>query len=162
VQRGRLPLPGVPPVKPLLDKPFIVFGKPSIGQAEKDAVRDVLDSGWLSTGSKVKAFEAEFERLHGRRACRRRVVLHGSADHFAARLRRGAGDEVITTPLTFVATVNAILSLGAKPVFVDVRPDGQIDPEKVERVITKRTIAIVPVHYTGAPAPLGRTALHWP
>jgi dTDP-4-amino-4,6-dideoxygalactose transaminase len=141
-------------MKPLLDKPFIVFGKPAIGQAEKDAVLDVLESGWLSTGAKVKAFETEFERHMGGGHA---VAVSSCTEALSiALLAAGVepGDEVITTPLTFVATVNAILSLGAKPVFVDVRPDGQIDPEKVARVITKRTIAIVPVHYTGAPAPM--------
>jgi dTDP-4-amino-4,6-dideoxygalactose transaminase len=141
-------------MKPLLDKPFIVFGKPSIGEAEKDAVREVLESGWLSTGSKVKEFETEFEGHMGGGFA---VAVSSCTEALTISLLACGvepGDEVITTPLTFVATVNAILALGAKPVFVDVRPDGQIDPEKIERAITKRTLAIVPVHYTGAPAPL--------
>lgn len=141
-------------MKPQLDKPFLIFGKPDIGEPEKEAVREVLDAAWLSTGSKVKAFEKEFEAyLGGGHA----VAVSSCTDALILSLLAAGvapGDEVITTPLTFVATVNAILTIGAKPVFVDVRPDGQIDPERVRSAITRRTMAIVPVHYTGAAAPI--------
>lgn len=139
---------------PRLDKSFIVFGKPAISVAEQEAVREVLESGWLSTGEKAKAFEKAFEVYQGTGHA---VAVSSCTDGLICALLASSvapGDEVITTPLTFVATVNAIIAVGAKPVFVDVRPDGQMDPEKVRAAITRRTMAIVPVHYTGAPAPV--------
>lgn len=132
------------------EKPFLVFGKPDIGEAEKAAVMEVLESGWLSTGAKVKAFEDEFQRHMGRghaiavSSCTDGLIL----SLLAAKVR--PGDEVITSPLTFAATVNAILAVGAVPVFADVTPTGHIDPEQINRVLTDKTAAILPVHYTGS------------
>lgn len=140
-----------PPAKPPESK-FLVFGKPDITQAEIDAVTDVLRSGWLSTGPVVKQFEAEFEKFI---ASGYAVALSSCTD--ALRLAMivsnvGTGKEVITTPLTYAATVNAILSVDATPVFVDVTPSGQIDVDQIEQKITNKTRAIIPVHYTGASA----------
>jgi dTDP-4-amino-4,6-dideoxygalactose transaminase len=131
---------------------FLVFGAPLLGDAEKDEVLDCLDSGWLGTGPKVARFEAEFRAYKGApyavavNSCT--AALHLSM--IAAGL--GPGDEVITTPLTFCSTVNAILHAGATPVLADVDPVTQnIDPEQIERALSERTRAILPVHFAGRP-----------
>lgn len=132
-----------------LVKPYIVFGKPDISQMEKDAVMEVLDSGWLSTGKKVLEFENEFAKFIG---SYHTAAVSSCTDGLILSLLAcgvGYGHEVITTPITFAATVNAILAVGAKPVFVDVLPHGNIDPGKIEEVITNKTRAIITVHYTG-------------
>lgn len=136
-------------------KPYIVFGKPDITQMEKDAVIDVLNSGWISTGQKVKEFENEFSRYVAVDNC---VAVSSCTDGLILSLLAagvGYGHEVITTPLSFAATVNAILSVGAKPVFVDVLPHGNIDPSKIPGYITHKTRAIIPVHYTGQACDMG-------
>lgn len=128
---------------------FLVFGKPDIGDQEKFAVMRVLDSGWLSSGSVVKQFENEFEEFIGSGYA---VALSSCTDALILSLIVGCvgnGAEVIVPPLTFAATVNAILAVGAKPVFVDVTPSGHIDPNQIEARITEKTRAIIPVHYTG-------------
>ena len=131
----------------------IVFGAPAIGEEEIDEVVDTLRSGWLGTGPKTKRFEQEFAEYVG---CEHAVATNSctAALHLAlAGLGVGPGDEVITTPLTFVATANVIEHCGATPVFVDVHPyDGNIDPARVDEAVTERTKAILPVHYTGASA----------
>ena len=129
---------------------FIQFGKPDIGFFEKDAVLDVLDSGWLSTGEKVKEFENEFSRVMGDYPC---VAVSSCTDGLIGSLMAlgiGPNDEVITTPLTFAATINAIIAVGARPVFIDVTPTGHIDPSFIDAVVTDKTRAIVPIHYTGS------------
>lgn len=134
---------------------FLVFGKPDIGKAEKDSVMEVLESGWLSTGKKVRAFEEEFAKFIGVDDA---VAVSSCTDGLILSLLSagvGYGHEVITTSLTFVATANAILAVGAKPVFVDVLPHGNIDPRKIEEAITHRTRAIIPVHYTGQLCDMG-------
>lgn len=128
---------------------YVPFHRPSIGDAEIRHVCDTLRSGWLTTGEKT----AELQRMF----CERHEADYGvalssgtAALHLAlAGLNVGSGDEVITSPLTFCATVNAILHVGAKPVLADVLPNGNIDPEEVRRAITPRTKAIIPVHYGG-------------
>jgi len=137
----------------LLELEPIIFGAPFIGEEEIAEVVDTLRSGWLGTGPKTKLFESLFARYVGQEqavatnSCT--AALHLSLD----ALDVGPGDEVITTPLTFVATANAIEHCGATPVFVDVRPhDGNLDPEQVAAAVTPRTKAILAVHYCGAPA----------
>ncbi|MDX6697529.1 MAG: hypothetical protein QOE65_926 [Solirubrobacteraceae bacterium] len=129
----------------------IVFGAPLIGEEEIAEVVDTLRSGWLGTGPKTNQFEFQFaDRLRRRHAV---GTNSGTAAlHLALRaLGVGPGDEVITTPLTFVATANVIEHCGATPVFVDVDPrDGNIDPDQVAAAVTSRTKAVIPVHYTGA------------
>lgn len=131
---------------------FLVFGAPLIGEAEIDEVVDSLRSGWLGTGPKVARFERAFaaykvaEQAVAVNSCT--AALHLSL--LAADL--GPGDEVITTPLTFCATVNAILHAGATPVLADVDPISfNIDPAEVAARITPRTRAILPVHFAGRP-----------
>ncbi len=131
-------------------KKFIVFGKPSIGQDEIRAVTEVLKSGWIGTGPKVKEFEVEFAKYVG--AKHAVAVSHCTGGlHIALEaVGVGPGDEVIAPSLTFAATINAIEYAGATPVLVDVDPKTHnLDPKAIERAITKKTKAIMPVHFGG-------------
>lgn len=134
---------------------FLPYGKQYIDQDDIKAVLEVLQSDWLTTGPKVK----EFENALARRVGTTYAVAFNSgtsalhAAYFAAGV--GPGDEVITSPITFAATANAALFLGARPVFCDVRPDTvNIDPSKIERYITSRTKVLAPVDFAGHPADL--------
>lgn len=131
---------------------YLVFGRPSIGAEEIDAVVAVLRSGWVGTGPRVGEFEERFAEYIG---CRHAVALGSctAALHLAAlSLGLGPGDEVITTPMTFVATANAILHTGARPVFVDVDPETMtLCPEQIEARVSPRTRALLPVHLAGRP-----------
>jgi dTDP-4-amino-4,6-dideoxygalactose transaminase len=132
--------------------PFLPFAQPDIGQAEIDEVVDTLRSGWLTSGPKVQAFEAAFREIAG--ASHAVALSSATAGLHLALLAAGIGpgDEVITTPFTFAATVNVILHCGATPVLADISEDDyNIDPEQVERCLAPRTKAIVPVHYSGQP-----------
>lgn len=134
---------------PITNKKFIVFGKPDIGLDELEAVSEVLKSGWIGTGPVSKHLEHAFqEHMGGGHAV---AVSSCSAGLILALKAIGIkpGMEVITTPITFCATVNAIIHAGGKPVFVDVDKNGCLDPTKIK--ITAKTRAILPVHYTGAP-----------
>lgn len=129
---------------------FLVFGAPAIEDAEIQEVVECLRSGWLGTGPKVAQFERDFSKYKGVthsvavNSCT--AALHLSL--IAAGL--GPGDEVITTPLTFCATINAIIHTGATPVLADVDPvTMNLDPNLVESKITSRTRAILPVHFAG-------------
>jgi dTDP-4-amino-4,6-dideoxygalactose transaminase len=131
---------------------FLIFGSPSIGQEEITEVVDTLESGWLGTGPKVAQFEKSFANYKGVTATQAAAVnsctaaLHVSM--IAANLK--PGDEVITTPLTFCATINAIIHAGATPVLADIEPNTfNIDPATIEAAITPRTKAILPVHFAG-------------
>ncbi len=138
-------------LKPVRDK-FLIFGSPLIGDEEIAEVIATLQSGWIGTGPRVARFEAMMREYTGAQyavalsSCT--AALHLSL--LAAGV--GPGDEVITTPMTFAATANAIVHTGATPVFADVDRDTMlIDPEKVEAAITSRTKAIIPVHLAGRP-----------
>lgn len=130
---------------------FIPFHRPEIGDAEIEEVVRTLRSGWLTTGVRTAQFENEFQTYVG--AKHALAVNSGTAAlHLAlAGLNVGPGDEVITTPLTFCATVNVILHVGATPVLADIGPDGNIDPTSLADRITSRTRAVIPVHLAGAP-----------
>jgi len=130
---------------------FIPFHFPSIGEEEITEVVATLRSGWLTTGPRTARFEEDFKRYVG--SPHSLAVNSCTAGlHLAlAALDIGPGDEVITTPVTFCATVNTILHVGATPVLADVGADGNIDPEAVAARITKRTRAILPVHLAGLP-----------
>jgi dTDP-4-amino-4,6-dideoxygalactose transaminase len=129
----------------------VPFHVPSIGEEEIREVEATLRSGWLTTGPRTEQFEAEFAAYTGARHAV--AVNSGTAGlHLAlAGLGIGPGDEVVTTPITFCATVNTILQVGAKPVLADVGPDGNLDPYELARSITSRTRAIIPVHLAGLP-----------
>jgi len=129
---------------------FIVFGSPKIEREEIDEVVRCLESGWIGTGPRVAEFEREFaaykQSRHAAAVASCTAAMHLSV--LAAGI--GPGDEVITTPLTFCATVNAIIHAGATPVLADVDPRTMnIDPAKVEAAITSKTKAILPVHFAG-------------
>ncbi len=131
---------------------FLVFGSPAIGEAEIAEVVATIRSGWLGTGPRVQRFEADFRAYVG---CAHAVALNSCTAglHLALEvLGIGPGDEVITTPLTFSATANVIVHVGARPVFADVDPQTMnLDPEAVARAVTPRTKAILPVHLAGRP-----------
>ncbi|MBR1619621.1 DegT/DnrJ/EryC1/StrS family aminotransferase [bacterium] len=123
-----------------------------IGAEAEKAVCEVMRSGCYILGPNVKALESELASYIG---CKYTVALNSGTDalHIALRaLNIGAGDEVITTAFTFVATAEAIGMVGAKPVFVDINPDTfNIDPKEIEKAITPKTKAIIPVHLYGQP-----------
>lgn len=130
---------------------IIPFHRPSIGEEEINEVAETLRSGWLTTGPRVARFERDFSEYVGSEHALA-VNSATAALHLAlVALNIGPGDEVITTPMTFCATAQAILHVGAQPVLADVGPDGNIDPSAIERRITPRTRAIIPVHLGGLP-----------
>jgi len=129
---------------------FLVFGSPRIEQAEIDEVVASMEAGWLGTGPKVAQFEKDFSAYLGlghAAACNScTAALHLSL----VALGLKPGDEVITTPLTFCASVNAIIHAGCTPVLADVDPvTMNIDPDAIRTKITPRTKAILPVHFAG-------------
>ncbi|MGN7613296.1 DegT/DnrJ/EryC1/StrS family aminotransferase [Magnetococcales bacterium HHB-1] len=135
-----------------MNEPFIIFGQPLIGKEEMDEVMAVLESGWLGTGPRVHRFEKRFASYKG---VSQAVAVNSctAALHLSLLVSDlKPGDEVITTPMTFCATVNAIIHAGGKPVLADINADDlNISVAEVERQITKRTRAIVPVHFAGIP-----------
>ena len=133
---------------------FLVFGAPLLGQEEIGEVVNSLESGWLGTGPKVARFEADFASFQGVSEKHVAAVNSCTAALHVSMVASGIGhgDEVITTPLTFAATVNAIIHAGATPVLADIDYDTMnIDPEAVAAAITPRTRAIMPVHFAGRP-----------
>ena len=131
---------------------FIVFSPPTLGDEECAAVEKVLRSGWLSTGPETVAFESEFSKKVGAESAL--AVNSCTAALHLALLAHGVGpgDEVLTTPMTFAATVNVIEHVGATPVFVDVHPETLLmDPSKIAGCITKKSKVILPVHFAGQP-----------
>jgi dTDP-4-amino-4,6-dideoxygalactose transaminase len=133
-------------------RPYIVFGSPLIGEEEIAEMCATLRSGWLGTGPKVQRFEQMFREFVG---AKHAVAVNScTAALHLSLLVSGVkpGDEVITTPMTFCATANAILHAGARPVFVDIDPDTMnLDVAGVEAAVTSRSRAIVPVHLAGRP-----------
>ena len=143
---GKLAIDGGAPVR----SDFLVFGRPCIGQEEIAEVVDTLTSGWIGTGPKTIRFEQQFAAYVGAQyavavnSCT--AALHLSL--LAAGI--GPGDEVITSPLTFAATANVVIHCGARPVFADIDPTTlNIEPDTIERALTPRTRAIIPVHFGG-------------
>ena len=131
---------------------FLIFGNPIIEQDEIDDVVDSMKSGWLGTGPKVIRFQEAFQGY-----IRSKHALAGNSWTAGMHLGLiaagiGPGDEVITTPMTFAASVNVILHSGATPVFVDASvPDMTMDVNQIEDKITPRTRAIMPIHFAGRP-----------
>jgi len=129
---------------------MINIAKPLIDDEEKQAVLEVLDSGILAQGPRVKAFEEAFAEMCG--VNHAIATTSGTTALHTALLANeiGAGDEVITSPFTFIASANSILYVGARPVFVDIDPiTFNINPQLIEEAITPRTKAIMPVHLFG-------------
>ena len=133
-------------------KSYLVFGSPLIEEPEIEEVVATLRSGWIGTGPKVEQFEDLFRDYTGAKVA---IALNScTAGLHLAMLVSGVGHghEVITTPLTFASTANAIIHAGATPVFVDVEKKSMnIDPVKIEEAITPKTRAIIPVHIAGRP-----------
>ena len=129
---------------------FLTFGQPHIQNDEIDEVVESLKKGWLGTGPKVRKFENEFKKYkkskHAVAVNSCTAALHLSMVSFGL----DPGDEVITTPMTFCSTVNSIIHAGAKPVLADIDIETMnIDPNKIEEKITRKTKCIIPVHFAG-------------
>jgi dTDP-4-amino-4,6-dideoxygalactose transaminase len=139
---------GGPPVR----AQYLVFGSPSIGEEEISEVCQSMRSGWVGTGPKVKKFEEMFKKYKN---CRHAIAVSSctAALHLSLLvLEVKAGDEVITSPLTFASTANSIVHVGARPVFADVKLETMnIDPMDVEKRINEKTKVIIPVHLYGRP-----------
>ena len=137
--------------------PFLPFTRPSIDEETISGVAEVLRSGWITSGPQVKAFEQTLSEYCGGRPVR--AYNSGTAAlEVALRVAGvGPGDEVITTPLSWVSTASVILQVGARPVFADVDPlTRNLDLGLAERAVTAKTRAIMPVHLAGLPVDLDR------
>jgi dTDP-4-amino-4,6-dideoxygalactose transaminase len=142
-----------------LNQEFLPFTRPSIDEATIAGVVDVLRSGWITSGPQVQAFEQRLSAWFGGRPVRVLSSATGGMEVALALLGIGPGDEVITTPLSWVATANVIVRAGARPVFVDVDPHTRnIDLSAIEAAITPRTRALLPVDMAGLP--VDRTRLY--
>lgn len=131
---------------------YIPYGRQDINEDDINAVVEVLKSDFLTTGPKVAEFEQKFAEYVGAKYAV--AVANGTAALHIACLAAGIkeGDEVITSPITFAASANCALYCGAKPVFADIDPvTYNIDCKSIEQLITDKTKAIIPVHYTGQP-----------
>ncbi len=140
-----------------MTQPFLPFAKPTIDEPTIAAVGEVLRSGWIASGPKVQAFEKALSDYFGGRIVR--TFNSGTATlEVALRIAGvGAGDEVITTPISWVATANVIIEVGATPVFADIDPvTRNIDLDKLEAAITPRTKAVIPVYLSGLPVDMDR------
>ncbi len=132
---------------------FIPMSRPFIGEEEIDEVAKVLRSGWITTGPKCKEFEDIYASLTGAKEGIALVSATAGMHLSLKALGIGPGDEVITPSMTFASTVNQIALAGAKPVFADCDYDTlMVKPHDIARLITKKTKAIIPVHFAGAPA----------
>jgi dTDP-4-amino-4,6-dideoxygalactose transaminase len=135
-----------------MNAPYLPFTRPSIDEPTIAAVADVLRSGWITSGPKVREFEAQLSKLFSGRPVRVMNSATAALEVALAIAGIGAGDEVITTPLSWVATANVVLRAGARPVFVDIDPQTRnIDLQQVSSAITERTRAILPVDLAGLP-----------
>ena len=136
---------------------FLPFARPSVSEDAINEVVESIRSGWLAMGPKTIRFEENFSKYTG-------VSWSVSVNSATAGLHTtllaldiGPGDEVITTPMTFAATVNTIMFAGARPVLADIdRNTLNIDPDKIEKAVTKNTKAIIPVHFAGMPCDMDR------
>ena len=138
-----------------MDDPFLPFSRPQISRDAIDEVVACLESGWITTGPRTRKFEEALQAYLD--APQVLALSSATAGLHLALLALGLeqGDEVITTPMTFAATLNTIVLAGATPVLVDVEPHSyNIDVAQIEGVITQRTRAIVPVHFAGLPVDL--------
>ena len=135
-----------------MNKDFLTFGSPHIGKEEINEVVDCLKSGWLGTGPRVAKFEKSFNKY---KKSNYSIAVNScsAALHLSMlALSLNKGDEVITTPLTFCSTINAIIHSNLKPVLADIDPKTMnIDPNEIEKKITKKTKCILLVHFAGLP-----------
>jgi len=148
------PTPAAPPVAPAFPE-FLPFSRPTISAEAMAEVQACLASGWITTGPRVKKFEEMLRAYCG--APHALTVTSATAGLYLVlkTLKLQPGDEVITTPMTFAATLNVIALTGGRPVLVDVdRRTYQMDPARLARAVTPRTRAILPVHFAGAPVDL--------
>ena len=147
----RLALDGGKPVRDT----FLPYGRQWLGAEEEKRVLEVLRSDWVTTGPVTKEFEEKFGRFVG---AKHAVSCHtGTAALHLAVSAAGIApkDEVVTTPFTFAATSNAVLYRGGTPVFADIQPDTKnLDPAKAAKVVTRKTKALLPVHFAGHPCDL--------
>ena len=136
---------------------YIHFAQPLFGEEEKKEIIAALESGWVTLGPRTKQFEEQTAEYIG---CKYAVAVSSCTAGLHLSLLAagiGKGDEVITTIFTFAATANTIIHVGAKPVFVDIDSKTfNIDPEKIEEKITKKTKAIMPMHYGGQPVEMDK------
>jgi dTDP-4-amino-4,6-dideoxygalactose transaminase len=131
---------------------YLPFTRPNIDEATIAGVAEVLRSGWITSGPKMKEFEAALSEYFGGRPARTVSSATGGMEVALQLCGIGPGDEVITTPISWVATANIVLHVGATPVFVDVDPDTRnIDLTSVEAAITPATRALLPVDIAGLP-----------
>lgn len=132
---------------------YLAFAMPDVDGEELKELREALESGWVTTGPKVKAFELQFARTVG---AKHAIAVNSctAAMHLALEaIGVKRGDDVVTTPYTFAATAEVIRYFDARPVFVDVDPASlNIDPEGLARALTPKTKAVIPVHLAGLPA----------
>lgn len=129
---------------------FLVFGQPLIEPAEMEEVLDSMKRAWLGAGPKVARFESDFAAYKGVRAAAALNSCTAALHLSCLTLDLQPGDEVITTPMTFCASVNAIIHAGGRPVLADVDPQTMnLDPEAFDRALSPRTRAVLPVHFAG-------------
>jgi dTDP-4-amino-4,6-dideoxygalactose transaminase len=134
---------------------FLPFSRPTISQAAIDEVVACLKSGWITTGPRVKQFEDDLKAYLSAPHVLSLTSATAGLHLVLVALQLKPGDEVITTPMTFAATLNTIVLAGGKPVLVDVEPGTyNMDVARIEKAITKRTRAIMPVHFAGLPVDL--------
>jgi dTDP-4-amino-4,6-dideoxygalactose transaminase len=142
-----------------VSKDFLPFTRPSIDEDTIAGVAEVLRSGWITSGPQVREFEARLSDYFGGRPVRVLSSATGGMEIGLALAGVGPGDEVVTTPLSWVATANVVVRAGARPVFVDVDPHTRnIDVSRIEAAITPRTRALLPVDLAGLP--VDRTRLN--
>src|SRR5256886_14153207 len=150
------PAPAPIPAQPQRRRATVLpFPPPLVGPEEIDEVGDTLRSDWITTGPQTRRFETEFAAYLGAPGALALNSCTAGLHTALVTLGIGAGDEVITTPMTFAASVNVIEHTGARPVLVDVAPDTlNLDPRALDAAVTARTRAVLPVHYAGHPADL--------
>lgn len=138
-------------------KKFLPFSRPSIGKNEINKVTDCLKSGWITTGALCQEFEGKFRQLTGSKLAISVNSATAGMHITLSALNIGRGDEIITPSMTFASTINMISLLDATPVFVDVDYGTlNINADLIEKKITRRTKAIIPVHFAGAPADMDK------
>jgi len=136
---------------------YLPFARPTIDEQTIASVADVLRSGWITTGPKVQEFERALSQYLGGRTVRTFTSATGALEVALQACRIGPGDEVIVPAMSFAASANVVLRVGARPVFVDVElASRNIDPALIEAAITPRTRAIMPVHFAGLAADMER------